>query len=546
MTKYGKKSESVLSIQNLTIPLPISGDRKYAVENLSLEVGRNEILCIVGESGSGKSITSFSTMGLLPKILTPSNGKILFEGEDLLSMTETKRNGLLGDKMSMIFQEPMTALNPCYTVGNQLNEVFKAHRNMSAKERKKRSLDLLREVKLPNPEILYTSYPHQLSGGQRQRIIIAIAIALNPSLLIADEPTTALDVTTQAQILRLFKELKDTHNAGIIFITHDFDVVAEIADRIIVMQHGQIVEQGSADEILCRPQHPYTRLLIDAVPRKTKVKCKIDVDKPVAISVENLSKTFITKGGLFKPSRIVEAVKSANFSVKEGEILGIVGESGSGKTTLVRCLIRLLKPNDNSKINIGDLDFSNLSGSALRAERKNIQIVFQDPYGSLNPRRTIRELLIEGPVNFGVSKKEALRRAKKLLKIVRLDGDILNRYPAQFSGGQRQRICIARALAVEPKILIADEAVSALDVSVQKEVLNLLNEIKIKFGLTIIFITHDLRVAAQLCDNILVMKDGQIVERGSVEDVFEAPKNEYTQKLLAALPGQNWEAPSFV
>lgn len=537
-------SSSVLTINNLTIALPVGGDRDYAVKDLSLQVNANEILCVVGESGSGKSITAFTTMGLLPNALKAESGEILLNGESLLDMPEKLINKRRGNRMAMIFQEPMTALNPCYTVGNQIEEVFQAHTKLSAQERKQKTLQLLAEVHLPEPERIYACYPHQLSGGQRQRIVIAIALALDPCLLIADEPTTALDVTTQAQILHLFKELKSNHNAGILFVTHDFDVVAEIADKVIVMQSGLVVEQGTVDDVLNRPQHPYTKSLIDAVPRKSSNQEHSLEGQNIALSVEGLYKTFHSPGGLFKKSRTVDAVKDVSFKVKKSETLGIVGESGSGKTTLVRCLIRLIDP-DSGKIKIGNTDFSTPASAELRAFRKDIQIVFQDPYGSLNPRRTIGDLLIEGPMNFGVSRRDALEKAKRLLKIVRLEEDVLQRYPAQFSGGQRQRICIARALAVEPKVLIADEAVSALDVSVQKEVLKLLNDIKQEFGLTILFITHDLRVAAQVCDNIIVMKNGEIVERGNVAEVFERPSHEYTKTLLAAQPGKEWKVPTF-
>ena len=535
--------EPVLRIENLSIPLPINADRKYAVENLNFEIMPDEILCVVGESGSGKSVTSFSMMGLLPKVLTPSEGRIIFGGKDLLSLPEGEKRALRGAQMAMIFQEPMSALNPCYTVGHQIEEVFKQHSNMSSEERKSRTLDLLKEVKLPNPEGIQTSYPHQLSGGQRQRIVIAMALAMEPNLLIADEPTTALDVTTQAQILKLIKELKTRHNAGIMFITHDFGVVAEIADRIIVMQDGKIVEEGTADDILYHPKHPYTHSLIMAVPRKPDVTVPRDPNKPIVLTAENIRKTFTTPATLLKKERVVHAVKDINFTVREGETLGIVGESGSGKTTLVRCLIRLIDP-DSGSIYINDIDYAALKASELRKHRKDAQIVFQDPYGSLNPRRTVGSIITEGPMNFGVSRAAAMKKAKELLKIVRLDPNCVDRYPSQFSGGQRQRICIARALAMEPKVLIADESVSALDVSVQKEVLNLLGDIRDEFGLTMLFITHDLRVAAQICDNLIVMKDGEIAEQGTVDDVFGNPQNAYTQMLLAAEPGKDWVIPT--
>jgi len=537
-------NQSILSIEELSVTLPEDGDRPFAVESINIEVRSKEIVCLIGESGSGKSVTSFATMGILPKALKPTAGKIVFEGQNLLEMKERDIKALRGDRMAMIFQEPMTALNPCYTVGNQIEEVFKKHRKISAAERAERVLKLLNEVQLPDPERLRSAYPHQLSGGQRQRVLIAMALALDPKLLIADEPTTALDVTTQAQILNLLKQLKTAHDAGILFITHDFGVVAEIADRVVVMQNGHIVEQGTADEILNRPQHPYTQLLIAAVPRKTSGKVSVLEGNPVTLVAKNIVKTFRTAGGLFSEGRTVYAVKQAGFTVRRGETLGIVGESGSGKTTLVRCLIKLIEP-DSGEIKINDIDFVKLEKRELREHRKDIQIIFQDPYGSLNPRRTIGDLIIEGPINFGVPRAEALKRAKELLRIVQLNPDCLDRYPAQFSGGQRQRICIARALAVEPKVLIADEAVSALDVSVQKEVLKLLAKIRDEFGLTVVFITHDLRVAAQICDNIIVMKDGAIVERGSVDAVFNTPTHEYTKSLLAAEPGKDWIIPEF-
>ncbi|MDD9720707.1 ABC transporter ATP-binding protein [Sulfitobacter sp. PR48] len=534
-------TDPILSIQNLTVDLPKAADRAHAVENLSLQVMPKEIVCIVGESGSGKSITAFTTMGLLPKALSPSQGEIRFDGHDLLKLSKRAHSDLRGRRMAMIFQEPMSALNPCYSVGDQIEEMFQQHTDLGAAERKARTIRLLEEVHLPDPPRIYNSYPHQLSGGQRQRIVIAMALALDPALLIADEPTTALDLSTQQQILHLFKELREKHDAGIMFVTHDFDVVAEIADRVVVMQHGRIVEQGTAEEVLNRPQHPYTRLLIDAVPRRTR-----DVPAPITshevLKVSNLNKTYHVAGGMFRAARTVHACKDVNFTVHQGETLGIVGESGSGKSTLVKCLIRLEDP-ESGVVSVEGKDIALMSRHDLHPYRKHIQIVFQDPYGSLNPRRTIGDQLVEGPVNFGENRAKAMERARELMKIVRLDPEVLNRYPNQFSGGQRQRICIARALMVEPKILIADEAVSALDVSVQKEVLKLLNEIRDRMGLTVLFITHDLRVAAQVCDTLIVMQQGDVVERGTVEEVFGAPSHPYTRMLLDAQPGKHWDVP---
>jgi peptide/nickel transport system ATP-binding protein len=534
-------TNAILSIRNLSVSLPKNADRAFAVEGLSLEIRPKEIVCIVGESGSGKSITAFTTMGLLPKALKPQSGEVLFEGRDLLKTPARDHAKLRGARMAMIFQEPMSALNPCYTVGDQIGEMYEQHTDLSAEDRKARVMTLLEEVHLPDPARIYSSYPHQLSGGQRQRIVIAMALALDPALLIADEPTTALDLSTQAQILHLFKELRAKHNAGIMFVTHDFDVVAEIADRVIVMQHGKIVEEGSAEEVLNRPRHPYTRLLIDAVPRRSR-EARAEVTTPEALRVVGLNKTYHVQGSMFRKALHVQACKDVNFSVRKGETIGIVGESGSGKSTLVKCLIRLEDP-DTGEVWVNGTDIAGLGRDGLKPFRQHIQIVFQDPYGSLNPRRTIGDQLVEGPVNFGENRAAAMERARDLMRIVRLDPSVLNRYPSQFSGGQRQRICIARALMVNPKVLIADEAVSALDVSVQKEVLKLLNEIRDRMGLTVLFITHDLRVAAQVCDHLIVMQKGEIVERGTVDAVFGTPAHPYTRMLLDAQPGKGWDVP---
>lgn len=529
----------ILSIRNLTVDLPRGADRAHAVQNLSVDVHPKEIVCIVGESGSGKSITSFATMGLLPKGLTASKGEIIFEGEDLMTLSRKRHAALRGRRMAMVFQEPMTALNPCYTVGDQIEEMFTVHTKLSRKEAQARTLALLEEVRMPQPARIMGSYPHQLSGGQRQRIVIAMALALDPSLLIADEPTTALDLSTQAQILSLFKDLRERHNAGIIFVTHDFDVVAEIADQVVVMRHGLIVEQGTPAEVLNTPQHPYTRHLIASVPRRNPDLRPRDGESEATIRVEGLNKTYPAKG---RGGAAVTACKDINFSVRRGETLGIVGESGSGKSTLVKCLMRL-EDLDSGAVWLNGKNIAKASRSEVRESRKDMQIIFQDPYGSLNPRRTIASQIIEGPVNFGEDAGAALKRAQELMRIVKLDPEALHRYPNQFSGGQRQRICIARALMMGPKVLIADEAVSALDVSVQKEVLALLNEIRKTMGLTIIFITHDLRVAGEICDELIVMQKGVIVERGNVQDVLTAPQHPYTQQLISDQPGKDWVVP---
>lgn len=528
----------VLTIRGLTVRLPADADREYAIEDVSFEVGRGEIVCVVGESGSGKSVTAHSVMGLTPrKELTPVAGEILLQDEELLSKSETQLRALRGERMAMIFQEPMTALNPVMKVGDQIVEMLEIHSSMSAQERNARVVEVMRDVNLPDPEQLFHSYPHQLSGGQRQRIMIAMALALEPGLLIADEPTTALDVTTQAQILDLIKDIQQRHGTGVMFITHDFGVVAEIADRVVVMQHGKVVEQGGAREVIGNPQHPYTKMLMASVPSLTPpTRDAVDEDRP-ALTARNLNKTY-GASGWFGRGREVHAAQNVELVVHRGETLGVVGESGSGKSTVARCIVRLIDPTAG-EIMIAGNNIAGLGEKALRPYRRDVQIVFQDPYRSLNPRRTVGQSIVEGPMNFGLSKDEALARARDLMQVVGLSPDALDRFPHQFSGGQRQRICIARALAMEPKVLIADEAVSALDVSVQAQVLELLDDVRKRFDLAMLFITHDLRVAAQVCDRIMVMQHGKVVEQGATAEVYASPQHPYTQSLLAAAPGRN-------
>lgn len=528
--------QKVLEIRNLTVKLPGSGDRKFAIEDISFNVGAGEIVCVVGESGSGKSVTAQTVMGLLPRELEPTSGETLLKSEDTLTSTAKRLRDLRGTEMAMIFQEPMTALNPVTRVGEQIAEVLEIHTNLSATERRRRAIDIMEAVQLPDPERMVDSFPHQLSGGQRQRIMIAMALVLDPSLLIADEPTTALDVTTQAQILKLIKEMQVRRGTGVLFITHDFGVVAEIADRVIVMKHGKIVEQGSRDEILLNPKEDYTQMLMASVPSMTP-PTRTPVEGQRALNVERLNKIY-GRRRLIGSERIVHAAKDVDLSIQQGETLGIVGESGSGKSTVARCIARLIEPTSGA-IELEGLEISRLPQSQLRQHRNRVQIVFQDPYRSLNPRRKIGLSLIEAPMNFGVPKAQALREAADLMRLVGLAPDALERYPHQFSGGQRQRICIARALAVKPEILIADEAVSALDVSVQAQVLELLDDIRVKYNLAMLFITHDLRVAAQICDRLLVMQNGIVVEAGPTHSVYTQPKHEYTLQLLAAAPGKD-------
>jgi peptide/nickel transport system ATP-binding protein len=531
-------SAAVLAIEGLSVALPKGADRRYAVEGVGLAVRPREILCLVGESGSGKSVTAHSIMGLLPKgQLRPVAGRILLEGEDLLRASDQRLRALRCTRMSMIFQEPMTALNPVMTCGEQIDEVLRTHTDLRPAARTERVLAIMRDVRLPDPELLLHAYPHQLSGGQRQRIMIAIALVLEPALLIADEPTTALDVTTQAQILALIKEIQETHGMAVLFITHDFGVVAEVADRVAVMQWGKVVESGAAEQVLARPQHPYTQMLIGAVPSLTPRRRERSATPQPVMRTVDLTKVY---GGGWLHRREVCAAERVTLEVRRGETLGIVGESGSGKTTVARCIARLIDPSAG-EIWLEAEEIGRLRAGRLRPHRRRVQIVFQDPYRSLNPRRTVGASIVEGPMNYGLARADAYRRARSLMALVNLDPGALGRYPHQFSGGQRQRICIARALAMEPELLIADEAVSALDVSVQAQVLELLDDIRRRLDLAMLFITHDLRVAAQVCDTVAVMHQGRVVEYGPAGEIFTDPKDDYTRSLFAAAPGRDWD-----
>lgn len=531
---------SLLAIDNLSIALPKGADRDLAVKDVSFTLDKGEILCIVGESGSGKSMSANALMGLLPEGVTPAGGSITFEGRNLLDLGEDGMLALRGKDISMIFQEPLSALNPLMRIGDQIAEVFEAHDLLTPSERRKRALELLHEVGLPDPETTIRAYPFQLSGGQRQRVVIAMALALEPKILIADEPTTALDVTTQAQILDLIEELRRNHGMAVLFITHDFGVVADIADRVIVMQHGEVVEAGQAETVLLNPEHPYTCSLLDAIPGLSFRETSQAADTPI-LSVRDLCMTFTTRSsGFFRKPRVVRAVQNASFDLHKGETIGIVGESGSGKSTLGRCLVRLLKP-EQGVVEIGGQDISKLSGDALRRHRRRIQMVFQDPYSSLNPRSRIGTILTEGLIAYGTDKATAREKARELLTLVGLDPSAMDRFPHEFSGGQRQRVGIARALALDPEVIIADEAVSALDVSIQAQVLDLLADLRDRLNLSMIFITHDLRVAAQVCDRIIVMQRGEMVEFGPSSQVLGAPQTAYTQSLLDAIPGKAYE-----
>jgi peptide/nickel transport system ATP-binding protein len=527
----------VLQILGLTVALPGGSDRTHALHDVTFTVEAGELVCLVGESGSGKSITAQTIMGLLPRGLRSLRGVVKLNHEDILQAAEARLRQLRGRRMSMVFQEPMTALNPVMSCGKQIDEVLATHTALSAAERRAQTFAMLERVQISDLQRVYDGYPHQLSGGQRQRIMIAMALILKPALLIADEPTTALDVTTQAQILSLIRELQRERDTAVLFVTHDFGVVSEIADRVAVLRLGELVEIGTTRDVLGNPRHEYTQTLIRSVPSLQPRAAPRDPDAPILLRTDGLTKVY---GGrhLFRKQPPVHAAQSVNLTIHRGEVLGIVGESGSGKSSVARCIARLIEPSEGS-IWLGSDEIAKLSYRRLRPHRRRIQMVFQDPYRSLNPRRNIGEAMIEGPMNFGLDRADAMRRAGELLEFVRIERTALGRYPAQFSGGQRQRICIARALAMEPELLIADEAVSALDVSVQAQVLRLLDDIRKRLGLTMLFITHDLRVAAQVCDTVAVMHLGKVVEYGDVAQIFAQPQNGYTRALIDAAPGRH-------
>lgn len=528
----------ILDIRNLSIALPKGADRTYAVEDLSLTLRRGEITCIVGESGSGKSVMTSAIMNDVPERLKITSGEVIFDGQDVLKMSDRALRKLRGARISMIYQEPMAALNPAMRIGAQVDEVFRLHRpEITKADRRAETLKLLEQMKLPNPPRIYDSYPHQVSGGQCQRIVIAMALACKPDVLIADEPTTALDVTTQKEILTLINDLRDVYDNATIFITHDFGVVADVADRVAVMCWGRLIEQGPTETVLMHPKEDYTKLLVDAMPLlETTRHPDLDRQDPPVVEVSGLHKTYATG------SQQVHALKDASFVLRKGETLGVVGESGSGKSTLARSLIRLTEPTSGAVI-LGGQDFLQLQGKSLREARQHIQMIFQDPYGSLNPTQTVGNIITRGALLQGMSAADARTRALELLDLVGLGPEAYDRTPRNFSGGQRQRIGIARALSMEPDTVIADESVSALDLSVQKQVLQLMNDLQRQHQMAIIFITHDLRVAAQISDYITVMEKGEMVEFGPAERVFQAPSHPYTRKLLDAAPGRDWHPP---
>jgi peptide/nickel transport system ATP-binding protein len=577
--------QPLLQINNLTTEFTSDGKVVQAVKGISFSLNRGETVGIVGESGSGKSVTSLSVMRLIPsppgKI---SSGEIIYSDRkgqtiDLLSLPENEMRKYRGNEIAMIFQEPMTSLNPVFTCGFQVMEAIRLHMNLDRPSAKAKTIELFQKVKLPRPEAIFDSYPHQISGGQKQRVMIAMAMSCNPSVLIADEPTTALDVTVQATILDLMKQLQQENDMGILFITHDLGVIAEIAQRVVVMYKGNVVEEGPVSEIFKSPKHPYTRGLLACRPPLTHKLSKLptvsDFMKEVngtltetgeslksvtekyiiptekllerkkhlesgepILRVESLSTWFPVKKGIFgKVKEHVRAVDNVSFDVYPGETVGLVGESGCGKTTLGRSILRLIEPT-SGKVYFNGKDLTTLSPSEMREMRKKIQIIFQDPYSSLNPRMTVGDAIIE-PMNVhGIlaSEKERKDRVMELLQRVSLLPEHYHRYPHEFSGGQRQRICIARALALKPEFIICDESVSALDVSVQAQVLNLLNELRDDFGFTYIFISHDLSVVKFMSDRMVVMNKGKVEEKGYAEEIYAHPASEYTRKLIGAIP----------
>jgi peptide/nickel transport system ATP-binding protein len=534
----------ILDINNLVVSVGKKPGGPKIIDGISIQVHKGETLCLVGESGSGKSVTSLTTMGLLPKgTLVPTGGSVKLVGEEILTATDRRLRQLRATQMAMIFQEPMTALNPVVPVGRQIDEVLRAHTNLDARARKKRILDMMEQVRLPQVERIFASYPHRLSGGQRQRIMIAMALVLEPKLLIADEPTTALDVTTQKQILTLIRDLQRDHGTAVLFITHDMGVVAEIADRVAVMRQGRLVETGPLETVLRNPTMEYTRNLLSAVPSLVPRAPREESREPVVLEANDLGKVYKERS-FFGKGREVVAADKVTLTLRKGRTLGIVGESGSGKSTVARCIVRLIDPTSGG-VRLAGREISDISRRLLQPHRKKIQIVFQDPYRSLNPRVTVGESIAEGPINYGTSHADAMKRARELLELVGLPADAVTRYPHQFSGGQRQRIAIARALALDPDVLVADEAVSALDVSVQAQVLELLDEIQNRLGIAILFITHDLRVAAQICDEVVVMQHGRVVEQGPAAAVLTSPKEDYTRALLEAAPGRGWDFANF-
>ncbi|MFH1593097.1 MAG: ABC transporter ATP-binding protein [Candidatus Omnitrophota bacterium] len=526
IVKEERSQVALIKVQDLQVCFEQDAGTIMAVDGITFNIGSNEVVGLVGESGSGKTITSLSIMKLLPERRCSLGGKIIFEDRDILELSEREMLAIRCSKIAMVFQEPFTSLNPVMTVGEQIDEVMLAHTNVSKGEAKKRSLSILDRIKIASPLRIYNAYPHLLSGGERQRAMIAMAVALKPRLLIADEPTTALDVTIQEEILTLILDIKKELGISVLFVTHDFGIVKKVADRVIVMKDGNIVESGKTDVMLLSPGDDYTKRLIEAIPKiDLTAPKKRREERPAAIDINSLSKSFLIGKGLFQRERtIVKAVNNVSFKVEEGRTLGLVGESGSGKTTVGKIIAGIIEA-DSGHIRV--------SGSGTRHK---LQMVFQDPYSSLDPRMKMRDIVLEGPTIQGLTKGRKETILRDVLLKVRLDYKDSAKYPHQFSGGQRQRISIARALAVDPRILILDEPVSSLDVIIQRDILDLLKELQNELSLTYLFISHDLRVIEYMADDIAVMQKGEIVELDTSDRIYRSPKHPYTRRLLSSIP----------
>lgn len=560
-TSIGRSVDPVLSVQNLTTSFLVDGGWKPVVRDVSFSVAPGETVAIVGESGSGKSVTSLSIMRLLQPDLSRIDGKIILGGRDLLSLPEADMRKVRGNDVSMIFQEPMTSLNPLFTIGDQISEALLCHRAMSKAEAKIETIRLLEKVRIPSAVSRFDEYPHRFSGGMRQRVMIAMALASRPKLLIADEPTTALDVTIQGQILDLIKMLQDEQGTSVLFITHDMGVVAEIADRTVVMYRGEQVETGPTADIFHRGKHPYTRALLSAVPvlgsmqayerplrfpvvntatgeadKQVETPDTVSKDKPI-LEVKGLTKRFDIHSGMFgRLSGRVHAVENVSFDLFAGETLSLVGESGCGKSTTGRAIMRLIEP-DSGSVLVNGRDILALDKRAMRDMRKSVQMIFQDPFASLNPRMTVGQAIAEPYLEHKMgTKNEAKDVVADMLLKVGLTPDMAGRYPHEFSGGQRQRVCIARALALKPKVIVADESVSALDVSIKAQVINLMLDLQQNLDLAFLFISHDMAVVERVSHRVAVMYLGEIVEIGPRASVFGNPQHEYTKKLMAAVP----------
>lgn len=559
-------SDTLIEVKNLNITFSSDGKEVHAVKNLNFKIPRGKTVGLVGESGSGKSVTSLAIMRLLPDHKgVKIDGQILYNGKNLLDLETSEMRAIRGNKISMIFQEPMTSLNPVFTIGDQIDETIILHQKLSKKDARRRTIELLNEVGIPDVERKVNSYPHELSGGQKQRVMIAMAMACEPELLICDEPTTALDVTIQKQVLDLMEELQRKHKMSMLFITHDLSVIADIADEVLVMFRGDLVEEQTCEALFENPKHPYTKGLLACRPKLDKnpkrlptveailkdesafYNAAVDVknprsfteDKnPVLVEIRNLQKNFPIKGGFFgRTVSEFKAVDGVSLKVRKGRTFGLVGESGCGKTTLGRSVLRLIEPTAGEILYRGE-DIMKKNANDMREMRRKMQIVFQDPYSSLNPRMTVGAIVTEPLDIHGISatKSEKYDMAAAILKKVGLNGDVLNRYPHEFSGGQRQRICIARALILNPEFLICDESVSALDVSVQAQVLNLLQDLQDELGLAYIFISHDLSVVKYISDEVAVMNKGKIIEVADPDTIYNNPQNEYTRTLINAIP----------